>query len=246
MFTSDEGEGWQQLGEALMPNSPTEASAMVEGLQQIGEQSLHSLLGGTSMPELHNAIALMYGPETTGTSGLPDLELFDSNQAQAFAQAAPVDQSIQMQIQAPAGAIETLQAPTLDELSSISQSPSQSPISESYFEPGQNLDTGRALNDGSSGLSDGSSGLSDGSSISDAGSATMDIGKAAGDLLGRMSEMLGSLSQGPMGFLGGLINFLLTIFSEMLSSIGRLIEESARAAASMAAELWKKHLELST
>jgi hypothetical protein len=72
------------------------------------------------------------------------------------------------------------------------------------------------------------------------------IGKAFTDVMSKMGDMLGAALQGPMGILGGLLNFMLTIFSQIISSVGQIMEQTAQAASTLASDLWKKQLELNT
>ena len=208
MFTADEGEGWQQLGEGLMPSSSKDAGVMLEGFHKIGEQTVGGLLGQTSMPDLKDALGAMFGSKPVQVGELPKVDFFDSGSSAAIsgAEAVPgAEPSGMMQAGAGGGTVETLQ--TVD----------------------SNLQA-TAGGDSVSGLSDATSPLGD-------------IGKAVTDLVGKMTDMFGTLAQGPMGLLGSLLNFLLTVFTEILSSIGTAVAETARAAASLAAEAWKKHLE---
>lgn len=182
MFSKEEGEGWHMLGDAVMPSSTADAGTMLESFQQIGERTLHGVFGGTSIPELHEAVGAMFNSKpmvelNSSASLLPDLEVFDPFESGG------------------AAGLDTAAAGTPE------------------------------------------SGLSDSVQFEQ-------IGKAATDVLSKMQDMLGSLFQGPMGFFAGLFKFLLTIFTEILSGIGRILQETARAAAALAADAWKKHLEM--
>lgn len=254
MFTNEEGEGWQQLGEGLMPSSSRDAGVMLEGFQKMGEQTVHGLLSGTSLPELHDALGAMFGPKplTVGGADFPHLELFDSGDTSSLlsgGESTSVNfESAGIQPSSPSGTIETLQAPsanggTLDFQSSglsggtieTLQTPASSGLSaESLQAPG--ADASMATQAAPDGVG----------KLGDAGGLPGDIGKAVTDLVGKMTDFMGALAQGPMGLLGSLLNFLLTIFTEILTSIGTAIAETARAAASLAAESWKKHLEAAT
>lgn len=210
MFSADEGEGWQQLGEGLMPSSSKDAGVMLEGFHKIGEQTVSGLLGQTSMPDLKDALGAMFGSKPVQMGELPGVELFDSSASAGVsgAEAVPgAEPSSMMQAGTGGGTVETLH--TVD----------------------SNLQA--------------TAGGDNMSNLGDASSPLGDIGKAVTDMVGKMTDVLGSLAQGPMGLLGSLLNFLLTVFSEILSSIGTAMAETARAAASLAAEAWKKHLEAS-
>jgi hypothetical protein len=260
VFTTDEGEGWQQLGEGLMPSSSKDAGVMLEGFQNMAEQSMHSVLGGTSMPDLKDALSAMYNPQSVelGSSKLPDVEFFDSSSAGTAAAAPSGAESAAMQagpsttgawqpspggaesagllngapgtggaesmgmnsaMQAP-GTIETLQAPGMEQATAMANAPTAGVEGGSYFKA-----------------------MDGGANLGDAASPLGNIGKAFTDIMSKMGDMLGSMMQGPMGLLGGLLNFFLTVFSEILSTLGTFLEETARAAASVAAEAWKKQME---
>jgi hypothetical protein len=232
---------------------------MLEGFQRMGEQTIHGVLGGASMPDLKDALSAMYNPETIqlGSNKLPDIEFFDSSTAgtaaatpsgaeSAAMQAGPSTtgawqpspggaesagllnagpgaggaESLGMNNAMPgAGTIETLQAPGMEQATAMANG-APAGMEGSYFKP-----------------MDGAAG------VGDAASPLGNIGKAFTDIVSKMGDMIGSMLQGPMGLLGGLLNFFLTVFSEILSTIGTFLEETARAAASVAAEAWKKHLE---
>jgi hypothetical protein len=202
LLSSDEGKGWQQLGETLMPNPAKDAGSMMESFNRIGEQTLHSVFGGASLGDLHNAVGAMYGPQplemNSAVSQLPQLDLFDSSSS--------------LLSSSPSGGFDLTGANTLP--------------AESLRFQGPGTDAGAHLTDATSPLTN--------------------ISKVFGDMMNRMTDLVGSVFQGPMGLLGGLLNFLLTIFSEILSSIGQAIEETAKAAATLAADLWKKQLEMTT
>lgn len=314
MFTNDEGEGWQQLGEGLMPSSAKDANFMLDGFKQMGEQTLHSVLGGSTMPDLKDALGAMYGSPPLEYSGastkFPDVNFFDSSAGAAASpsgleasaapaapsggfesvgaglQAAPTGglESAGMQAglqAAPAGGFESAiwqpgtPTPPGGFESAIWQPGSPTPAGgfESVTWPGTHVTSsggiesigmqsgaapgtietlqGPGFNPNTAGMEGGSyfkagPGADSVGNVSDASSSVTDIGKAFSDIMGKMSDMLGAMTQGPMGLLGGLLNFLLTIFSEILSSMGKVLEETARAAASLAAETWKKHLEMTT
>lgn len=177
MLSADEGKGWQQLGEAMMPNPGHDASVMMDGFSKIGDRALNSIFGGTSLPDLHDALGAMFGPQPIELhSALPSLELFDSA-SESFKDASVTDRS---------------------------------------------------------------------ANLSDASSPFANIGKAFNEIISKMGDVIGSLTQGPMGLLSGLLNFLLTVFSEIVTAIGQAVEETAKAAASLAAEVWKKQLQMST
>lgn len=243
MFTTDEGEGWQQLGEGIMPSSSRDAGVMLEGFQNMADKSVHSVLGGASMPDLKDALSAMYNPQAIelGSSKLPNVEFFDSGSASAAAAAPSGAESAAMQAAQPAtgawqaspggaeslgmnnamqapGTIETLQAPGIEQASAMANGAPG--LEGNYFKP----------MDGAANMGDATSPLGN-------------IGKAFADIMTKMGDMLGSMLQGPMGLLGGLLNFFLTVFSEILSTIGTFLEETARAAASVAAEAWKKQME---
>ncbi len=241
MFTTDEGEGWQQLGEGLMPSSAKDAGVMLDGFKQIGEQTLHSVFTGSSLPDLKSALGAMYNPQPleldVSMSKFPGIELYDSGAGSGVQQLggaelgsapSPGLESTGIQAVGPSGpgTIETLQAPALDQAGAMSAM-SPSGAESSYFSP---MDSAGA---------DATASLSDATPLGD-------MGKAFGDVMSKMGDMLGSLAHGPMGLLGSVLNFLLTIFSEIISSIGHVMEETARAAASLAAEAWKKQLGAAT
>lgn len=306
MFTSDEGEGWQQLGEGLMPNSNQDAGHMLEGFQQMAEQSIHSVFGNASVPDLKDALGAMFGSPAVeldlgGIDKFPGVEFFDSGagsapapagelsaatggtggesaglQANVQAGAAPSLESgvlqssptgavesaglhapaggvetsaLQTGAQAGPGTIETLHAPGIDQATAMSSAPGIDQATAISSAPG--IDQATAMS-GAPGIDSTGSyfkpmqGAEAATNISDASSPTGDIGKAVTDIMSKMGDMIGSMLQGPMGFLGGLLNFFLNIFSQILSTIGHVMEETARAAAALAADAWKKHLEMAT
>ncbi|MBX9686795.1 MAG: hypothetical protein K2X27_08845 [Candidatus Obscuribacterales bacterium] len=221
MFTNEEGEGWQQLGEGLMPSSSKDAGAMLDGLGHFGEKSIHGLLGGTSMPDMKEALGAMFGPQPVtldgGAAQLPRLDFFDSGSATM--QNGAFDAGTAPQT------VESLQTPALDQSGMMTGA--QPGADAARFQPQT------AGSESMAGLNDSSAGIGD-------------IGKAFSDMISKMGEMISAMAQGPMGFLGSLLNFFLTIFSEIVSSIAQIMNETARAAASLASEAWKKHLEMAT
>jgi len=197
VFTSEEGEGWQQLGEGLMPSSGKDAGVMLDGLHQYAEHSIHSLFSGTSLPDLHEALGAMFAPQpvelaAAAGSQLPALSLFDGTAASIS-----------------------------DPLASTGESPN---------------------------LQDARIGGADTTSMQagDAASPFADLSRAVNDIVSKMTDCFASLSQGPMGLIGGLLNFLLTVFSQVISSLGQVLTEAGRAAAAIAADAWKKHLSMTT
>jgi len=184
VLTNQEGDGWQRLGEGLMPSPEKSAGAMMEGFDKIGDQLLHGVLGGTSLPDFHNALGAMYGPDqvslSAGGKHLPGLELFDSGAGHQVSLG------------------DSLKAPGADSIGKLADSP------------------------------------------------LSNVGKAFTDIMSKMGDMLGAAVQGPMGLLGGLLNFLLTVFSQIISSVGQIMEQTAQSAATLASDLWKKQLGLNT
>jgi len=75
------------------------------------------------------------------------------------------------------------------------------------------------------------------------GSPLADIGKAVGDLMSHMGDMVNQLVQGPMGILGSVMSFLMKLFTEMASSVGQALSETAQAVASAVEDAWKKQME---
>ena len=293
MFTNEEGEGWQQLGEGLMPSSSRDASVMLDGLGKMGEQTIHGLLGGTSMPELHDALNVMYNPKpiefgaANAGSQFPQVDFFDSGTSSSMlsgaeSAAAPGPAGSEMMSAAPTGGESMLSAgPTGGEsmLSSTAGAGGESLLSQAFPNSGESLlsqafpQTGGESLLSAAGPTGGTietlqtpgsemlqatpgtesayfqpvqgSGVDSVGKISDASPLT-DIGKAVTDIMSKMTDMIGAMAQGPMGLLGGLLNFLLTIFTEILSAIGTAMAETARAAAALAAEVWKKQLQATT
>lgn len=223
MFTTDEGEGWQQLGEGIMPSSSKDAGVMMDGFQKVADQSLHGVLGGSTMPDFKDALTAMYSPQPMelGSSALPKIDFFDSGAA-GSAVAAPGGGAESLGMQAGPGTIETLQAPGIEQATAMANG-APAGLEGSYFKP---MDA--SVN------------------VGDAASPLGDIGKTFTEIMSKMGDMLGSMMQGPMGLLGGLLNFFLNVFSQILSTLGQFFEETARAAASVAAEAWKKQLGAAT
>lgn len=306
MFTNEEGEGWQQLGEGLMPSSTREASAMLDGFGKMGEQTIHGLLGGTSMPDLKDALGAMYNPKAIemgapGANEFPKVDFFDSSAAAAptggesmmstaptggesMISAAPTGGESMMSTAAPVGGesmLSTSGAPGSESLlSSAFPNPGESLLSSAFPQTGgetsllsaagpsggESMLTGagpsgtvETLQMGGADMMSATpgaesayfqpgqgAGVESVANVTDAASPAGDIGKAITDIMSKMTDMIGAIAQGPMGFLGSLLNFFLTIFSEILSSIGQAMAETARAAASLAADAWKKHLEMTT
>lgn len=326
MLTSQEGEGWQQLGEGIAPTSERSAATMMDGFNKIGDQALHSAFGGSSLPDLKDALGAMYGPEPTQLNSavqqLPQLDFFDSSAAatapsgtgfeSAGLQQAPAtgfetsglqsaspssffeptgasptgfeSSGLQASIQPGATGMEgSLQAapagfessgmqaslqtgpsaffePTgMDSgLQGMQMGPGGAPAAgfesagiqapggtiETLHAPGMGQAIGAPNAPGVESFNVQTPGADASAGLSDASSPFANIGKAFTDVMSKMGDMLGGMAQGPMGLLGGLLNFFLTVFSEILSNIGQAIEETVKAAASASAELWKKHLEM--
>jgi hypothetical protein len=78
------------------------------------------------------------------------------------------------------------------------------------------------------------------------GSPLGDIGKAVGDLMSHMGDMVNQLVQGPMGMLGSILSFLMKLFTEVASSIGQALSETAQAVASAVEDAWKKQMEMAS
>lgn len=255
MFSKEEGEGWTQLGEATMPNSSSEAGTLMDSLHQFGERTLHSVFGGTSLPELHEAVGAMFGSKpielNAGASLLPDLQVVGPNvETAAVPQTPELGQSLASPAApgADSGALASTAAPGADSgaLASMQGTQVTAPAFDSWAtlqSGGAGLDTSAAgyfkVSEFAAPGQDGSIGVSDQTS-----SLATELSKGVTEILSKMQDMIGSMLQGPMGLLGGLLNFLLTIFTEILSSIGQVLAETARAAAALAAEAWKKHLEM--
>lgn len=198
IFTQEEGEGWTQLGESVMPNSTKDAGIAMDAFQQMGERTMNSLFGSQTLPDLKEAVGVMFGPQPIELNGtLPSIELFDSSLGMESAQSL--------------NGMEAMNMPAIENAT-----------------PGGTVETLHQAD---------ASGLSEGG---------LDVGKAVGEIFSKIGEMLTSaMSAGPMGILGGIFQFLMAIFSQIIDGLSQAIQETARAAASLATEAWKKQMSAS-
>ncbi|MBX9570033.1 MAG: hypothetical protein K2X77_14130 [Candidatus Obscuribacterales bacterium] len=181
-----------------MPNSTKDAGIAMDAFKNVGGRVMDSLLGNQTLPDLKEAVGVMFGPQPIELNAtLPSIELFDSSMPQGMENVQtlnnmdPMNPSAGIESATPGGTVETLHQV-------------------------------------------------DANSISDGG---LDMGKAVGEIFSKMGEMLTSaMSSGPMGILGSIFQFLFAIFSQIIDGLSQVIQETARAAAALATETWKKQM----
>ncbi len=184
-----------------MPNSTKDAGVLMDAFNKVGDRVMDSLLGNQTLPDLKEAIGVMYGPQPVELNGtLPSIELFDSSMPQGMENVQTLHMEGMnapgVELASPGGTVETLHQAD----------------AASTTEKG--LDGG------------------------------LDMGKAVGEMFSKMGEMLtAAISSGPMGILGSIFQFLMAIFSEIINGMSQVLQETARAAAALANEVWKKQME---
>lgn len=88
----------------------------------------------------------------------------------------------------------------------------------------------------------------DGSSVSDLNSSSLEapnLESAVSEFFSKVGDALGQLGGMPLGILGSLIGFFVKLFTEAIGQIASVITETARAAAAVVEDAWKKQMESS-
>jgi hypothetical protein len=98
-----------------MPNSTKDAGIAMDAFKNVGGRVMDSLLGNQTLPDLKEAVGVMFGPQPIELNAtLPSIELFDSSMPQGMENVQtlnnmdPMNPSAGIESATPGGTVETL------------------------------------------------------------------------------------------------------------------------------------------